>query len=85
MSADRYAWMSDALCAQADPDSWLEGLAGGGSRTAKRICGRCPVRSSCAAHATALETHDGAQVRGVWGGLSQNQRRQQRQQLEEAA
>jgi WhiB family redox-sensing transcriptional regulator len=79
MSADRYAWMTSALCAQADPDAWLEGLAGGGSRTAKRICGRCPVRPSCAAHAAALEAHDGAQIRGVWGGLTQNQRRKERQ------
>lgn len=77
MSAERYAWMSDALCAQTDPDTWLEGLAGGGSQAAKRICRRCPVRAACTAHVTVLEQHDGAQIRGVWGGLSQNQRRQQ--------
>lgn len=78
MSA-RYAWMSSALCAQVDPDEWTEGLAGGGAHTAKRICARCPVRDACAAHAGALEAHDGAAVRGIWGGLSQQQRRQARQ------
>ncbi|MFE8961794.1 WhiB family transcriptional regulator [Streptomyces iakyrus] len=77
MSADRYAWMDAALCAQADPDTWIEGLAGGGSNTAKRICGRCPARGACGAHAEHLEAHDGAAVRGVWGGRTQNQRRQQ--------
>ncbi|OUD03351.1 WhiB family transcriptional regulator [Streptomyces swartbergensis] len=77
MSAGRYAWMTSALCAQADPDTWTEGLAGGGSQTAKRICADCPVIAECDQHRAALETHDGATVRGVWGGLSQNQRRQQ--------
>jgi WhiB family redox-sensing transcriptional regulator len=77
MSAARYAWMADALCAQADPDSWTDNLPGAGSQNAKRICARCPVRAACTAHATRLEAHDGAQIRGVWGGLSQNQRRQQ--------
>lgn len=82
MSADRYAWMDNALCAQVGGDEWTEGLAGGGSQTAKRICRACPVRAACAAHATALEDYDGAAIRGVWGGRTQNQRRQQ---LKEAA
>jgi WhiB family redox-sensing transcriptional regulator len=77
MSADRYAWMADALCAQADPDTWLEGLAGGGSQTAKRICAGCPVIAECDQHRGALEAHDGIQLRGVWGGRTQNQRRKQ--------
>ena len=77
MSAARYAWMSSALCAQADPDTWIENLAGGGSRAAKRICGDCPVIAACDQHRVALEAHDGAPVRGVWGGRTQNQRRQQ--------
>ena len=77
MSAARYAWMAEALCAQVDPDAWIEGLAGGGSQTAKRICGDCPVITACDAHAEHLEAHDGAPLRGVWGGRTQNQRRQQ--------
>ncbi|MBL3664458.1 WhiB family transcriptional regulator [Streptomyces sp. M2CJ-2] len=77
MSAGRYAWMSSALCAQVDPDEWTDNLAGGGALAAKRICGRCPVKPACTAHAAALEQHDGTTVRGIWGGLSQNQRRRQ--------
>lgn len=82
MSADRYAWMDNALCAQVGGDEWTEGLSGGGSRAAKRICSACPVRLACAAHAAALEDYDGTAIRGVWGGRTQNQHRQQ---LEEAA
>ncbi|MFE0470557.1 WhiB family transcriptional regulator [Streptomyces sp. NPDC058947] len=77
MSADHYAWMASALCAQADPDSWTEGLAGGGSQTAKRICARCPVRAACTAHANRLDAYDTTELRGVWGGHTHNQRRQQ--------
>lgn len=86
MIADRFAWMSSALCAQADPDEWTDNLAGTGSRTAKRICGGCPVQPACTAHAAALEAHDGAPIRGVWGGRSQNQRRKDRHhEMKEAA
>jgi WhiB family redox-sensing transcriptional regulator len=73
----RHAWMDSASCAQVDPDEWIDNLAGGGSHTARRICQRCPVRPQCAAHAAALEQHDGGSIRGIWGGLSQRQRRQQ--------
>jgi WhiB family redox-sensing transcriptional regulator len=85
MSADRYAWMESALCAQVGGDEWTEHLAGSGSQAAKRICGRCPVRAACTAHAAALEAHDRASIHGVWGGLSTRQRRQQRRQMGEAA
>lgn len=77
MSADRYAWMASALCAQIGGDQWTEGLAGGGSTTAKRICGRCPVIAECDQHRTALEQHDRTQMRGVWGGRTQRQRQRQ--------
>ncbi|MFF9118337.1 WhiB family transcriptional regulator [Streptomyces massasporeus] len=77
MSAEQYAWMTEALCAQADPDTWIEGLAGGGSHTAKRICGGCPVLADCGAHANRLDDYDTTELRGVWGGRTHNQRRQQ--------
>jgi len=83
MSADRYAWMTDALCAQVGGDEWIDNLSGGGSHNAKKICRACPVRTSCAAHAARLEDYDGTAIRGVWGGLTQNQRKQQ--QIKEAA
>ncbi|NUU21748.1 MAG: WhiB family transcriptional regulator [Streptomycetaceae bacterium] len=77
MSADRYAWMDQALCAQADPDLWADPI-GGNNATTKRICGHCPARLACAAHAERLHDQDGTTVHGTWGGHSRNQRNQQR-------
>jgi WhiB family redox-sensing transcriptional regulator len=76
MSADRYAWMDSALCAQVDPDTWAERSAGGDTHTAKRICRGCPVISECDRHRAALETADGARIPGTWGGRSLRQRRE---------
>ncbi|KUN99532.1 WhiB family transcriptional regulator [Streptomyces resistomycificus] len=84
MTADRYAWMDAALCAQADPEAWTETGPGHGSRQPKRICGECPVRPDCTAHANRLEAVDGAMT-GIWGGASQQQRRVTRRQMGEAA
>nr|WP_239146948.1 WhiB family transcriptional regulator [Streptomyces sp. SID10815] len=39
--------MTSALCAQADPDLWVDIKPGGGSRAARRICNDCPVRAAC--------------------------------------
>ncbi|MBR8638675.1 WhiB family transcriptional regulator [Streptomyces tuirus] len=76
MSAARYAWMASALCAQADPDLWTDGLPGTATTTARRICAGCPVIAECDQHRAALEAHDGHRLRGVWGGRTQRQRRQ---------
>ena len=84
MSADRYAWMDGALCAQADPDLWTSAI-GGGTRTPKRICGDCPVTRECDAHAAALHVFDGLAMNGVWGGRSKRQRDNDRRELGEAA
>lgn len=70
----RYAWMSQALCAQADPDLWISASKGGDTRTPKRICDRCPVRPQCEAHAEQLHAFDGLAMRGIWGGRSHRQR-----------
>lgn len=86
MSADRYAWMSSALCAQSDPDLWTDSLHGTSSNTPKSICRRCPVRIQCGAHGQALEQYEGAAIPGIWGGQTRRQRRQaRREQLGEAA
>ncbi|MFE1451936.1 WhiB family transcriptional regulator [Streptomyces olivaceoviridis] len=64
-----------ALCAQTDPDLFFP--TGVGARItiavkqAKRICGRCPIRSACLAW--ALDTRQPA---GVWGGMDEHERRQ---------
>lgn len=75
MSAGRHAWMDSALCAQADPDTWIELPVGSGSRLPKRICGGCPVQTECAAHAQVIHDYEGLAPDGVWGGLSQKQRK----------
>lgn len=78
--SDRYAWMDAALCAQADPDLWIHNTKGGDTQTPKRICGSCTVRPQCQAHAGAIHRFDGLAPSGVWGGLSRNQRENERRQ-----
>lgn len=70
-SALRPAWMEQGACLDVDPElfhpaSQLPEAA----EPAKRICGRCPVKSDCLAH--AMETGQGE---GVWGGLDDRERR----------
>ncbi|NUS44586.1 MAG: WhiB family transcriptional regulator [Mycobacteriaceae bacterium] len=64
------AWRRAAICAQTDPEIFFPEL-GGSVREAKRLCARCPVRRDCLAHALQNREHH-----GVWGGLSDNERRQ---------
>lgn len=63
------AWHADALCAQADPEAWFP-EKGGSTREAKAICGRCPVAAECVDDALTREERF-----GVWGGLSERERR----------
>ena len=62
-------WRDLALCAEADPDEWFP-EKGGSSRKAKAICAGCPSRLPCLEF--ALENNEGY---GIWGGLSEQQRR----------
>lgn len=62
-------WMTDALCAQVDPESFFPDQ-GASARDAKAICARCPVRAECLAY--ALERDERF---GVWGGQSEKERR----------
>jgi WhiB family transcriptional regulator, redox-sensing transcriptional regulator len=62
-------WMYDGLCAQVDPDLWYPDK-GGSTGDAKRICAGCPVKFECLEYAL-----DHAERHGVWGGLSERQRR----------
>lgn len=65
------AWADQALCAQADPDTWFPDEQDRKTAAAAiAICARCPVRAECLAHALAIgERH------GIWGGLTARQRR----------
>lgn len=66
------AWQSDALCAQTDPEAFFP-EKGGSTREAKRICESCEVRSECLEY--ALENDERF---GIWGGLSERERRKLR-------
>jgi WhiB family redox-sensing transcriptional regulator len=63
------SWQERALCAQTDPEAFFP-EKGGSTREAKRICTGCEVRSECLDYALA---HD--ERFGIWGGLSERERR----------
>lgn len=58
-------WAQDAACASArvDPD-WWHPDTNPTETAARTVCGSCPVRRSCLAHALATGEPD-----GIWGGL----------------
>jgi WhiB family redox-sensing transcriptional regulator len=63
------AWQEEALCLQADPELFhAPGVAN--ERDAKSVCARCDVRPACLAY--ALDRHE---PWGVWGGLTETERR----------
>ena len=66
------AWQTDSLCAQTDPEAFFP-EKGGSTRDAKRICASCEVRSQCLEYALANDERF-----GIWGGLSERERRKLR-------
>lgn len=62
-------WVDEAVCASTDPESFFPEV-GGSSRAAKRICNACEVREQCLQY--ALDHHI---KEGIWGGLSDVERR----------
>ena len=67
------AWRTRAACRGLDPE--LFHPARGESTTeARAVCCSCPVRVECARWAT----FEGVEHHGIWGGLSERQRRQLR-------
>ncbi|MFI6238369.1 WhiB family transcriptional regulator [Micromonospora sp. NPDC050795] len=63
-------WQERALCSETDPEAFYP-EKGGSTREAKRICGRCEVKTECLEYALG---HD--ERFGIWGGLSERERRQ---------
>lgn len=67
-------WRRYALCRQIDPELFFPTGSAAQVKTqreqAKMICGRCPVREACLRWAL-----DSRQDIGVWGGLSEEERR----------
>jgi WhiB family redox-sensing transcriptional regulator len=66
------AWQTDSLCAQTDPEAFFP-EKGGSTRDAKKICTTCEVRTQCLEY--ALENDERF---GIWGGLSERERRKLR-------
>lgn len=65
---DRTAWVSQALCRATDPDELF--VRGAAQRKAAVICRHCPVMQECGADAL-----DNKVEFGVWGGMTERQRR----------
>jgi WhiB family redox-sensing transcriptional regulator len=79
ITADTLAeWWSLAACQSADPDLFFP-ISGGGPALgqvarAKAVCTACPVRCDCLRYALAA-----GPLQGVWGGLTEDERRLLRQ------
>ena len=67
-------WRLDALCAETDPEAFFP-EKGGSTREAKRVCAGCPVVGQCLQYAL-----DQDERFGIWGGLSERERRRIRMQ-----
>jgi len=77
--APRLDWKEQAACRTLDtslffPDSEADAAA------AKEVCARCPVREACLEFALTTRQHD-----GIWGGLTENERRRVRRRRQTAA
>ncbi len=64
----RLAWVAKALCRSADPDELF--VTGAAQRRAAQLCRECTVVTECLADAL-----DNRIEFGVWGGMTERQRR----------
>lgn len=67
-------WRTLAECHGVDPALFYPGR-GESTKEAKAVCARCPVREQCLDFALANR-----EVFGIWGGLSERERRKVRRQ-----
>lgn len=68
-SREGLEWQDDALCTQTDPEAFFPEM-GGSTRDGKKVCAQCQVRADCLDYALATN-----QRFGIWGGLSERERR----------
>ena len=73
------AWQEQALCAQTDPEAFFPEKRGS-TREAKRVCQNCEVRSECLDYALANDERF-----GIWGGMSERERRRYKKEHKERA
>lgn len=76
---DELAWQTEAACLGSNADLWFP-ERGASTAEAKQICAGCAVREQCLAYALRA----GIKF-GVWGGLSERERRRIRTQRRLAA
>jgi|HubBroStandDraft_1064217.scaffolds.fasta_scaffold09286_5 WhiB family redox-sensing transcriptional regulator len=73
-------WWGAGACRDAEPELFFpisaHGGAGSDIRRAKLICAACPVRSECLNYALRHR-----QEQGIWGGLTDEERRLLRRRL----
>lgn len=64
-------WGEKAACASewVDPDWWFTPADDPSQTVARDVCGSCPVRRSCLAHALVVNEPD-----GIWGGFDESER-----------
>lgn len=62
-------WMRDASCAGVGGDWWFP-EKGEAAKGAKAVCRGCPVRAECLEYSLTC-----GQTFGVWGGVSERDRR----------
>ncbi len=75
-SESRNEWVSQAQCLSADPDELF--VRGAAQRKAAAVCRNCPVMAQCRAEAL-----DNQVEWGIWGGMTERQRRKLRKQYPE--
>ncbi len=79
LEADDLAWQDLANCRGADPDLFFP-ERGASTRTAKSICRDCSVQTQCLEFAILS-----SEKFGIWGGLSERDRRKIRRERQIAA
>ena len=72
-------WREDAACRGADVEIFFPPTDEAADQ-AKAICAACPVREECLEYALLTRQDD-----GVWGGLTETERRRLRRRLRERA
>ena len=76
---DDHAWQDRANCLGVDPDLFFP-ERGASTREAKEVCRGCEVRAECLEFAL-----QNGEKFGIWGGLSERERRRIRRQRAQAA
>ena len=72
LEAEGQSWQERALCAETDPEAFFP-EKGGSTREAKKICTGCEVKAECLEYALSNDERF-----GIWGGLSERERRRLR-------